>query len=148
MSAALGVGTLADALSGDGYGCGGGDTGSDGVVVSCMADDVGGGEAVGGSGEGGEEDETLCKGHADCVWGREKRRRRFYREGMERNEENEGKSRIAESGRLTTGNPSPLFGSRVWPVANLHAPLRTVGKKIIITTSLIKHPCLRWPHTF
>ena len=42
------------------------------MVVSCMADDMGGGEAVGGSGEGGEEDETLCKGHADCVWGERK----------------------------------------------------------------------------
>ncbi len=32
----------------------------------------GGGETVGGSGEGGEEDETLCEGHAD--WGeREKK---------------------------------------------------------------------------
>lgn len=46
----------------------------------------------------------------------------FYRKRAERNEENEGKSRISESGRATTGNPSPLFGSRVWSVANLHAP--------------------------
>jgi hypothetical protein len=73
LPAALGVLALAEGLPRDVYGGGCGDAGSDCAVVDGMVNGMGCCEAVCDSGEGGEEDETLCEGHAERGGGDKKK---------------------------------------------------------------------------